>query len=287
MGGIMSEAKPVALERENGQDALSLAERLDPAIGEATSVVGAMLTELLRRTLRGGVIRLGDEMHGYVSEKLDTVIAERRPELERLAVEVAEHTARTAATEVAVEEVQALEQRTQQGDRALAEQIEAAARAAQQQTATTAETLAAEIVEKTAAASESLTAQIQETARTAQQKTAETAENLAAQIQETERRAQRAQEEIHSLVERAREGSVRLKEKVRNLESTAATLGKQIEESNSRLRDELRELSARVAELEKPRGLRALFAWLFGRKKKQKQEAATKHPQDSKTRPGA
>src|ERR1700722_2853875 len=108
----MSQSSPVLVELENHKDALGLLEPLDPAIGEATSVVGAMLTELLRRTLRGGVVRIGDEMHGYVSDKVDTALAERTPGLEKLATEVAEHAARTAATEVATEEVHALEQRT-------------------------------------------------------------------------------------------------------------------------------------------------------------------------------
>src|SRR6516165_11578476 len=109
----MSESSHAVVESENSKDALGLLERLDPSIGEATSVVGAMLTELLRRTLRGGVVRIGDEMHGFVLDKVDTVIADRTPGLEQLAAEVAEHAARTAATEVATEEVHALEHRTQ------------------------------------------------------------------------------------------------------------------------------------------------------------------------------
>ena len=137
----MSNPNVMLVEPENNKDTLSLADRLDPAIGETTSMVGAMLTELLRRTLRGGVVRIGEEMHGYVSEKVDTVIAERKPALEQLAAEVAEHTARTAATEIATEEVHALEQRTQESDRELATQIEATARAAHDKTAETAQTL--------------------------------------------------------------------------------------------------------------------------------------------------
>ena len=48
----MSQSSPVVVQPENHKDALGLLDRLDPAIGEATSVAGAMLTELLRRTLR-------------------------------------------------------------------------------------------------------------------------------------------------------------------------------------------------------------------------------------------
>jgi chromosome segregation ATPase len=260
----------VVLGPDDNQDSLSLVQRLDPAIGEATSVVGAMLTELLRRTLRGGVMRIGDEMHGYVSQKVDTVITERTPALEQRAVEVAEHTARTAATEVAVEEVQALSQRTQESDRELADRIEATARAAEEKASKTAETLATQIHETE---QRSRTA-LEETNRTVQQGAEQTAQAQAA-----------LRNQVDDFIERAKEGRARFKAKLAELEDGAATLGRKqealrqdlvrhLEESQARLREELRELrktneglTARVAELEKPRGLRALFAWLFGRRK--------------------
>jgi hypothetical protein len=277
----VSNGDAVAIEPPANKDALSLVERLDPAIGEATSVAGAMLTELLRRTLRGGVMRIGDEMHDYVSQKIDIVVAERRPVLEQIASEVAEHTARTAATEVATEEVRALEKRTHDGDRELAAQIEAAARTAQETTAQTAEALATQIQD----AEQRARAALAQTAETVQQQAAQTTESLTAQIQEAERHARAAQEEAQKFAERAREGTARFKAKLAELETTATGLSTQqqalrqdlvrhVEESQSRLRDELRELTrvnealtARVVELERPRGLRALFAWLFGRRK--------------------
>jgi len=143
----VSNTSPTIVEQENNKDVLGLVEHLDPAIGEATSVVGAMLTELLRRTLRGGVMRIGDEMHGYVTNKVDAVITERTPVLEQLAADVAEHTARAAATEIATEEVHALEERTQASDRELAGKIAETALAADQKTEQTAAALAAQILE--------------------------------------------------------------------------------------------------------------------------------------------
>jgi chromosome segregation ATPase len=253
----MSDSIPVIVEPEDRKDALSLVDHLDPAIGEATSVVGAMLTELLRRTLRGGVMRIGDEMHGYVSQKVDTVIADRTPGLEQLAADVAEHTARTAATEIATEEVHALEERTQASDRELA-------------------------------------GRITETARTAEQRTSEAAAALNHQIQETEQRTRAAlQEQVQGLVDRARERSDRLKAKFHELENADAALVKLVEqvrqdlarlmhESEGRLGEEIgalkqvnQELASRVAELEKPRGLRALWARLFGRRKSKPVENTT------------
>jgi hypothetical protein len=236
-------------EPDNDKDALGLVERLDPAIGEATSVVGAMLSELLRRTLRGGVVRIGDEMHGFVSEKLDTAIAERTPALEQLAAEVAEHAARTAATEVATEEVHALEQRTRASDLDLAGKITA-------------------------------------TAGAAEQRTKEAAEALTAQLRESEQRGQAAlQEQVQTLVDRSHERSERLKARfveMHNIiagvhqqhESAHRDLAGRLKESHSgltqelhRLKQENQHLVARIAELEKPRGLRALWHRLFGRRK--------------------
>jgi hypothetical protein len=245
----VAESSPMVAELDNRKDALQLLERLDPAIGDATSMVGAMLTELLRRTLRGGVMRIGDEMHGYVSDKVDTAIADRTPGLEQLAAQVAEHAARTAATEVATEEVHALEQRTQASDLELASKITEAASAAEQ-------------------------------------RNRDSAAVLTAQIRETEQRGQAAlHEQMQTLINRSRERSDRLKAKFTEHDNVIASLGQQLDsvgkdlvrklqESHSglsevlhMLKQEQQALAARVAELEKPRGLRALWLRLFGRRK--------------------
>jgi chromosome segregation ATPase len=261
---------PAQIEREANQESVSLAERLDPAIGEATSVMGAMLTELLRRTLRGGVVKIGDELHTFVAEKVDATIADRTPAIEQAAAEVAEHTARSAATEVAHEEVSALETRTRESDDRLATRIEETDR--------------------------QLATRIEETAASAHQRTEEAARQLAGQIEEAEKRVResadaRLNEQVQLLVQRSREGSDRLKARFTALEVSLADLGTRqqllrddlsrlLGESEARLRGEVialtranEALAARIVELEKPRGLRALFlrigAWLrrvFGRK---------------------
>jgi chromosome segregation ATPase len=274
----MSESNPVVAEPEKRDDALGLLNRLDPAIGEATSMVGAMLTELLRRTLRGGVVRIGDEMHGYVSDKVDTVIADRTPRLEQLATEVAEHTARTAATEVATEEVHALEQRTRANDDELAGKIT--------QTALAATEKVNALEERTQASDLELAGKITETAQAAEQRTRESAAALTGQIKESEQRAQAAlHEQVQSLIARVREGSDRLKAKFAEHNNLITSLGNKLESANNDLTRMLQDshsglsevlnmleqqqqsLAARVAELEKPRGLRALWRWLFGRRK--------------------
>src|SRR6516162_1265174 len=134
----MSQPYATQVEPDAGKLARPLAEHMDSAIGEATSVMGAVMTELLRRSLRGGVLQIGEQLHGYVAEKVNETIADRRPALEQAAAKVATHAARTTATEVVVDEVHALERRTEEADRQLSGKIEETARNVHDHTATTA-----------------------------------------------------------------------------------------------------------------------------------------------------
>src|SRR5688572_32805397 len=79
-----------------------LVEQIDPAIGEASSVLGAMATEVIRRSLRGGVLTIGRELSGYVSQQVEQEIVEQRPMIEKTAAET--------ATEVARGEIDAVRQ---------------------------------------------------------------------------------------------------------------------------------------------------------------------------------
>jgi chromosome segregation ATPase len=264
----VNEHYPTAIETENYRST-SLAESLDPAIGEATSVMGAMVTELMRRSLRGGVMQIGKELHAYVADRVDATIADRTPALERAAAEVAETAARTAATEVAVEEVKALEGRTRESQDQLAARIQKTAQEAERQTSETARDLAGKI---------------EEAERKAQTVTQETARGLASQIEQSERRVSEAtqalvNQQVQDLYQRSREGTNQLKARLATVEAAAAELTKQhdalrqelaraAEESQARLRAGIAELvrtnealSARVAELEKPRGFKRLFSW--------------------------
>jgi hypothetical protein len=221
-----------------------LADNMDQAIGEATTVMGAMVTELMRRSLRGGVVKIGEQLAEYVGERVDFTIAERRPALEQAAAAVAEQTAFTTAAKVVGEEVYALEQRTTEADRTLSGRIE------------------------------------------------EQAQGLAARIEEGDRHAiQVTQAEIgqrvQELMDKAKEGATILKARIKRVAGATAELEKQhavsraeITQRLDRLEKEVRDLrrandklTARVAELERPRGLRRLWAWLFRRGQRQQPEA--------------
>ena len=273
----MSAHYPAKSEGEGGKLSLSLAERMDSSIGEATSVMGAMITELIRRSLRGGITQIGEQLNGFVAEKVDATIADRTPAIEQGAAEVAKDTARATAAEVAGTEVQALEQRTKDGDRELAARIEETAHKAQ---------------ETTSEAARHLAGQIELAEKKAEVATATTARELARQIEEAEKRvgettqaavAQRLEE----VLQHSRRGTSLLKARLSAVEAAAGKLEKLLVEEQSRrsaeqaalvqqlkqaegqLRHALKALAVRVAELEKPRGLRALLNWMmFWRKKK-------------------
>ena len=66
---------------------LPLVERLDDALGEASSGIGAMLTELVRKSLRGGVQKIGDEIETLANDILDQSVEARLPEFRDVAIE--------------------------------------------------------------------------------------------------------------------------------------------------------------------------------------------------------
>src|SRR5262245_23378072 len=187
-----------------------LLERMDPAIGEASSVMGAMVTELIRRSLRGGVLHIGQELDTFVAERVTVTLQEKTPLLEQRTCELADHTARAAATEVAREEVGVLEQKTRAGQERLEVRIEEAARAAQEQTTEVAR---------------GLTGRIAEVEQHAADGTVQASRDLTARIEETEKRVtELTRAEVTQLIndmrERSRKGVEMLRERIRGVETT-------------------------------------------------------------------
>jgi len=258
-------------EPDSGKLAVPLLERMDPAIGETTSVLGAIMTEFLRRTLRGGVLQIGKELHTFVDEKVDAAIVDHTPGLERVAAEVADHAARTAATEVAHEEVRALESRTRDSHENLAIQIQEATRHAQ---ATSQDT------------TKNLTGRIEEARKQAQETVLETAKNLVVQIKEAAQRVgdsahAEVTQKVEELHERSRQSYAQVHERLEAQNQAGQTLLRQLQEDQKnrkaenqalkaeiqKLANMLRSANDRLAELEKPRGIFAWFGRLFKKSK--------------------
>lgn len=267
------------IESEDHKPPSLLVERLDSSIGEMSTVMGGMMSELLRRALRGSIRDIDEQLQGQAAQKLEICITERLPGIEQAAAEAADKVARLAATEVAVEEVRVVEQRRRESEHELSQRIDSTARASEQQTAESARALTDKIeltgqkVELAIATrAHELNNRIDETARSALTKTEEKAGELARQIEEAERRAADATtRQVDALLQRSKKTAAGMKERLKALEETAAALHKQLEAHDGALRAARAEndvLAARLAELEKPRGLRALWARLFGRRQK-------------------
>jgi hypothetical protein len=284
---------------ETEKNKASLVERLDPSIGELSTVMGGMMTELLRRTLRDSIRQIDDELQGQVAQKLDATIAHRLPAIEKSAANAAEKTARETATDVAAAEARALEQRAKEAEREIVSRIERTARAAEQQTVETANTLTGkiELVEKKAelaitSKAHELNNRIEETAKTATTMTEEKARELAGQIEEAERRAAgTAQAEmtrqIEEVLQRSRKVTGGIMDRLQALEAARRTAEDHLRVELADVRKRNETLEARVIELEKPRGLRALWAWLFGRRKKNAKEPTPEADNTDDARPSA
>jgi chromosome segregation ATPase len=255
-----------------------LADQLDPAIGEASSVMGAMATEMIRRSLRGGVLTIGRELTGYVSQQVEHEIVEQRPAIEKAAAET--------ATEVARGEIESVRHAAREQGQQLAARIDDASRQAQERAETVARELAGRLDESSRRTQEEL-ATVSKVIDDATRQSSEATATLARSL-ETEVGTARKEltSEIETFKERARQATAKIKDRLDKLDATSAqladlqralkaelveTLRREQRQLHTRF-DELRSTNQALAErleiLERPRGLRRLFAWLFGKNKK-------------------
>ena len=248
-----------------------LAEQLDPAIGEASSVIGALSTELIRRSLRGGVLQIGRELSGYVAAQVEQEIVEQRPMIEKTAAEL--------ATEVARNEVQAVRQAANDQAQQLAARIDDASRQAQAQAETVARDLGGRLEESSRQTHEkidSVSRVIDDAARQSNAATASLARTLQTEVAAVETRTlETARREFESFKDKARQITLKVKERLDKLETASVQLAdlqraekRQLLEEIDELRRAEKSLADRLDILERPRGLRRLFAWLFGKNKK-------------------
>jgi hypothetical protein len=241
-----------------------LVDQMDPAIGEASSVMGAMATEVIRRSLRGGVLQIGRELTGYVCQQVEMQIVEQRPMIEKAAAET--------ATEVARGEVDGVRQAASEQGQQLAARIDDASRETHRQL-------------------ETVTKSIDDTARHAEAATTSLAQTLQSEVAAVESRTldgarKEFTAQLESYKDRARQATVKIKERLDKLDSTTDQLTNHQHAlkaemldawrtERNRLLQEINELrrthetlGQRLEVLERPRGIRRLFAWLFGRKSK-------------------
>jgi chromosome segregation ATPase len=279
----------------------SLVERLDPALGEASSGIGVLLSELVRRTLRGGVAKIEEEMHDFAQEKVDLAVESRMPQFQEAATQTAERKAEV----IARQEVQGVEQQVRETSSRLTQQLSDAQRLAEE----AAERLSQELVATERRVEDKARSITQVAVGTVEQETKATAEKLTIDIAETERRAEvRARElvaeHVEELKQRSKQTYLQVREALDELTRHSASLDEQVAREQQERQAEvasLREtinmaveaqtqdlrtllqqlvarnehLEARLAELEKPRGLRAWFRRLLAGRKRSEGQVAT------------
>jgi hypothetical protein len=249
-----------------------LAESMDQSIGEVTTVMGAMITELMRRSLRGGVLRIGEELQSLVVDKVDTTIAERVPEVERTAMAAAEQTAQIAAAKVAAEEVHALDEKHAETARRLESQIEEVGRESKGAVEERAQELVGRIAEAEKRVCEVTQTEFEQRLAGVIEKSRETAVAVKARLKALEEASEALNHQFRD--ERAaRENDLQVG--FARMQQALERLTKSVELSDTKLSDQLRDevaaqrktnedLAARVAALEKPKGF---FSRWFGKRK--------------------
>lgn len=103
------------LEHERGAELPQLVDRMDSAIGEASTSIGMIMSELVRRSLRGGVNDIAGGIQDYAREQVSTAIDDMMPTVSRAVEELAEttsHRIANEATEKLSEELRIVEART-------------------------------------------------------------------------------------------------------------------------------------------------------------------------------
>lgn len=221
----------------------TLVERLDPALADATTGMGTLLSELIRRTLRGGVQRIDEELQSQVDEKVDATVAEKIPLIESAAGQAAEAKAR----QLVGQECQAIQQEVKKTAGRLDGQ------------------LAQTRIEL--ASTEDKLAETRTQLAAAQHRLTETQKDLGQQIAATSHRVEKTardliREQVENLTQRSKTTLQSLNGRIDALGGRSEALELRIEQ----LEGHLTRMAARLIELEKPRGLRRLWALLTGKR---------------------
>lgn len=103
----MSSDPTIVLNPEhNGQaesQRLTLLDRMDPDIGDAAAGIGVLMTELVRRSLRGGVSNIDQHLQAFAQEQTQQAIDRELPRLVDLAESTSRQIADAAVTQITAE----------------------------------------------------------------------------------------------------------------------------------------------------------------------------------------
>ena len=227
----------------------SLPEQLDDAIGEASTGIGVMLSESVRRSLKVGVANIDQTLQGFAEAQVHSAVERQMPQVAETASSVAESTS---------------------------------ARLIQEQVTPTVDQLTGQVREfegKLETETERLGQQFIETAAEADRRLTETSEHLGSLKENARTKWKKLVAELESLTS-ANSDLRQLVSVLQNQLSESATSHQQMlqqiqSESASHvklLQEQNQQLDTRLAELEKPKGLKGMWQKIAGGKKKKETE---------------
>jgi hypothetical protein len=220
-----------------------LVDQMDSSIGEATTVMGAMVQEIIRRSLRGGVLSIGRELHDYVGEQVALQIEAQTPVIEHTAA----LTAATRATEVVRDGMAGVERAARDGDEQLAARIAEEALLAAEARSHLADEVTHRIDFVTRQGEEAtrhLTVRIDDTARQAEV----AAQSLTERLEVTARESEAAKAHLASQIEGAAQSlTERLEVTARETEAAKAHLTSRIEDTARQAEEKTETLARSVA----------------------------------------
>ena len=227
----------------------SLPDRLDTAIGDASSGIGVMMSELVRRSLRTGVADIERTLTDVTAEKVDLAIEMQMPTISETAHRVAESTSARIVKTVVTESEQRSHEQLQTAVTEFNDAIrsqEASLKANEEQTS--------EEIAKLNTRAQSSWKKVKnhfDVVDSAFQKAQAKIRELTAAEQETEQKLQKVTAE-----------NDQLKSDLQTVSQQLATISKQSEDQAESLRlimEQNQMLQDRLSELEKPKGLKAVW----------------------------
>lgn len=223
-------------------DSSQLADRLDATIGETSSGIGAMLSELVRRSLRSGVSEIGDSLHDFAEEKVGIAVERQMPEIAEAANAVAESASQRVVSEAIGDiesKIEVAEGNAVDRSKHHVEEIVGTVRESLDQTRNM-------TIERSDASERKI-------------------EELRDKARGTWRKLMKEFEEVNQTNEKLRKELGAVKQQFQQqLEQQSSESGKRYAELVKQ--NEL--LAQRLVTLEQPRGIKALFAKIGGKKKK-------------------
>lgn len=284
------------VEQSGNSESPMLVDRMDSAIGEASTSIGMIMSELVRRSLRGGVGEIGVSIHDYARDQVNNAIDEMMPGVSLVVEELAETTSQRitdSAVQKFGEELKSVELRTTERTEVIAVRLKAETDAAIEvvtravgESRETTDTTARDLKDLHQRAKDSwkkmqLELQAINDARVAlEQQLAETRQQLADALQRLDigqRQLAETREQLDSSRSLLSETGKRLGQSQEDLTRTQqdlaeatrglADLGHRSSQKMTGLESASAALAKRLDELERPKGIRALFSKLTGGKK--------------------